>query len=103
MQEVRLDEVPYTLTYPVDSGFGVLSPAFYVSEQDDERDASYMKVFGVLKSPQRKAEDKCSLNASLTEFLFKIATLKWVHCFLIHCFLQKEKPPGKHFPRWLTL
>ena len=82
----------------MDSGFGVLSPAFHISEQDDERNGSYVKVFGVLKSPQGKVEDKCSLNAYLTEFLFKIATLKQVHCFL-----EKERPPEKYFPRSLTL
>lgn len=80
------------------SGFGVLSPAFHISEQDDERNASYVKAFRVLKSPQGKVEDKCSLNANLGEFLFKTATLKWVHCFF-----EKEGPPEKHFPRWLTL
>lgn len=44
--------------------FWGLGPAFHDPEWDDDRDRSYMKLLGVFKSPEWKAEDRCSLNVS---------------------------------------
>lgn len=44
--------------------FWGLGPAFHDPERDDDRDTRYMKLLRVLKSPERKAEGRRSLNAS---------------------------------------